>query len=165
MWFQAVRVARFIKAHHLWLPYMPHPMQWIYIDFAAIEQFQVLVIIDSHSKWIEAVPLRSATSSTTIDALRLFFASFGVPEEIVSDNGPQFISQEFNHFSVNDGIKHTLIPPYHPATNGTAERAVQVIKHAVKKMDSELSLKQRLARFTVQHLRQQQNEVFLHCRL
>ena len=44
-------------------------MQHIHIDYAGIEQFQVLVIIDSHSKWIEAIPLRSATSATTIDAL------------------------------------------------------------------------------------------------
>ena len=156
---------------HVW-PWANHPMQRIHIDFAAIEQFQVLVIIDSHSKWIEAVPLRSATSSTTIDALRVFFASFGVPEEIVSDNGPQFTSQEFNHFCVNNGIKHTLIPPYHPATNGAAERAVQVIKQAVKKMDSELSLKRRLARFLLVYRTTPQattemrpDELFLHRRL
>ena len=81
---------------HSW-PWANRPMQRIHIDFASIEQFQVLVIIDSHSKWIEAIPLRLATTSTTVDALRLFFASFGLPEEIVSDNGPQFTSQYFSH--------------------------------------------------------------------
>ena len=53
---------------HSWL-LANHPMQRIHIDFAAIEQFQVLVIMDSHSKWIEAIPLHSATTSTTVDAL------------------------------------------------------------------------------------------------
>ena len=79
------------------------------------------------------IPLHSATASSTVDALRLFFASFGLPKEIVSDNGPQFTAQDFSDFCRNNGIKHTLIPPYHPATNGAAERAVQVIKQAVKK--------------------------------
>ena len=131
---------------HSW-PWASHPMQRINIDFASMEQFQVLVIVDNHSKWIEAIPLHSATASSTIDALRLFFASFGLPKEIVSDNGPQFTAQDFGDFCRNNGIKHTLIPPYHPATNGAAERAVQVIKQAVKKMDSGLSLRRRLARF------------------
>ena len=101
-----------------------------YIDFAAIEQSQVLVIIDSHSKWIEAIPLHSATANTTIDALRLrIFASFRLPKEIVSDNSPQFTLQEF---CKNNGIKHTLIPPYHPAKNGAAERAMQAINMQLK---------------------------------
>ena len=126
---------------HTW-PWASHPMQRIHIDFANIEQFQVLVIIDSHSKWIEAIPLWSAIASTTVDALRIFFASFGLPTEIVSDNGPQLTAQDFKDFCVNNGIKHTLIPPYHPATNGAAERAVQVVKQAVKKMSNMLSLKQ-----------------------
>jgi len=70
-----------------------------------MEQFQVLVIIDSHSKWIGAVPLHSATTSTTVEALKAFFANFGLPEEIVSDNGPQFTSQDFCIFCGNTGIK------------------------------------------------------------
>ena len=97
---------------YVW-PWANHPMQYINIDFATIEQFQVLVIIDSHSKWIETIPLCSATTNTTVYVLRLFFANFGLPEEVVSDNGPQFTSQEFNRFCVNNGIKHTL---YHHTT-------------------------------------------------
>ena len=104
-----------------------------------------------------------------MDALRLFFASFGLPKEIVSDNGPQFTAQDFKDFCVNNGIKHTLIPPYHPATNGAAERAVQVIKQAVKKMDNALSLQRRLARFLLIYRTTPQattemrpDELFLH---
>ena len=55
---------------HSW-PWASHPMQRIHIDFASIEQFQVLVIIDNYSKWIKVMPLHSATASSTVDAFRL----------------------------------------------------------------------------------------------
>ena len=45
---------------HSW-PWANRPMQRIHIDYAEIEGYQVLVIIDIHSKWIEAIPLRSTT--------------------------------------------------------------------------------------------------------
>ena len=80
--------------------------------------------MDTHSKWIDAVPLQIATTTTTMNVLRQFFASFGLPEELVSDNGPQFTSQDFKVFCLNNGIKHMLTPPYHPASNGAAERVV-----------------------------------------
>ena len=64
-------------------------MQRIHVDYAEIEIYQILVIFDIHSKWTEAIPLRTATAATTIEALRRFFASFGLPEEIIIDNGWQ----------------------------------------------------------------------------
>lgn len=102
---------------HSW-PWATHPVQHIYIDFASIDQFQVLVIIDAHSKWLDAIPLSVTTAIETIGVLRRFFANFGIPEELVSNNGPQFTAQEFKTFCLNNGIRHTLIPPYHPASNG-----------------------------------------------
>lgn len=53
---------------HSW-PWANRPMQRIHIDYVEIEGYQVLVIIDIHSKWIEAIPLKTATATTTIDAL------------------------------------------------------------------------------------------------
>jgi len=91
-------------------------------------------MIDSRSKWIEAIPMHSTTTSTTVNALRVFFASFGLPEQTVIDNGPQFASKEFELFCVNNGIKHMYTPLYHPASNGVAERAVQVVKMGLAKM-------------------------------
>eukprot|EP00795_Rhopilema_esculentum_P012576 gene12576-3275_t len=61
--------------------------------------------------------MSSTTSGATIDKLRYIFASYGLPEELVSDNGPQFVSEDFEMFLKRNGIKHTLIPPYHPASN------------------------------------------------
>ena len=76
-----------------------------------------------------------------------FFSNFGLPDEIVSDNGPQFTAQQFQEFCKCNGIKHSRTPPYHPASNGAAERAVQVVKSAMKKMRSPTLLSRKLAEF------------------
>lgn len=55
----------------------------------------IMVVIDSHSKWIEAT---SSTSHTAIQLSRTLFAQFGLPEVVVSDNGPCFVSEEFETF-------------------------------------------------------------------
>ena len=76
--------------------------------------------------------MTSTTSQRTADELRLIFASHGLPEEVVSDNGPQFISTEFEEFMSRNCIKHTLVPPYHPQSNGAAERSVRRVKEALR---------------------------------
>ena len=57
---------------------------------------------------------------------------YGLPCQLVSDNGPQFTSFEFEHFLKLNGVKHILSTPYHPATNGAAERLVKSVKRALK---------------------------------
>ena len=61
------------------------------------------------------------------------FASHGLPEEVVSDNGPQFTSSEFSAFMEQNGIHHNRVPPCHPASNGAAERSVQIVKKSLEK--------------------------------
>ena len=57
-------------------------MQRLYVDYVDIEGHQVLLIINIHLKWIEAVPMHSATADTTVNAFHKFFSSFRLPEEI-----------------------------------------------------------------------------------
>ena len=83
-----------------------------------------LVLIDTHSKWMDMHTVPSATSHSTISVLRTIFASHGLPEILVSDNGTAFTSSEFGIFLRQNGIRHITSAPYHPATNGLAERAV-----------------------------------------
>ena len=131
---------------HSW-PWANQPMKRLHVDFADIDGWQVLDIIDIHSKWIDAVPLRRATATTTVSALQKFFSNFGLPKELVSDNGPQFTAQTFSDFCKFNGIKHSLTPPYHPASNGAAEHSVQVIKQGMRKMGSAITIEKRLAQF------------------
>ena len=91
-----------------------------------------MIIVDAHSNWLEVVPMTSTTSEKTIEELRTIFAQFGLPEQLVMDNGPQFTFREFETFVKANGVKHICSTPYHPATNGEAERFVQTFKRALK---------------------------------
>ena len=104
-----------------------------------------LVIIDAGSKWIEVFPVHSSTTKITIQHLKTLFAQFGLPNIIATDNGPCFISSEFEDFLTVNGIKHWRSSPYHPSSNGLAEKAVQIIKQGLKKMNDG-SLNDKLAR-------------------
>lgn len=85
------------------------------------------LIIDAYSKWREAVPMNSANSLNTKKKKKTFiriFATHGIPEQIVSENGVQFTSNEFHSFCTANNIKHTFYATYHPATNREAERFI-----------------------------------------
>ncbi|KAI8117697.1 hypothetical protein CVS40_10440 [Lucilia cuprina] len=109
------------------------PFERIHIDFCKIENITILVIVDTFFKWIEAKIMKSTTSKSVNENLRSFFSIFGLPTELVSDNGPPFSSKEFTEFCINSGIKVLKSPPYHPQSNGSAERAVQTVKSSLKK--------------------------------
>ena len=83
--------------------------------------------------------------AVVIDELRTLFAQFGLPETIVTDNGTCFVSAEFETFLSRNGIKHLTSAPYHPSSNGLAERAVQLVKRGLKKV-TRGSMKSRLAK-------------------
>ena len=87
-----------------------------------------LVFVDAHSKWVDAIPMKSTTSIETIAVLRNIFSAHGLPAQVVTDNGPQFISEEFAEFVGQNGINHIRSSPYHPASNGQAERVIQILK-------------------------------------
>ena len=92
----------------------------------------------------------NTTSAATITELRKIFARYGLPEQLVSDNGPQFVSAEFTQFLKSNGVKHIKSAPYHPSTNGIAERFVQSFKRAMLTNES-LPIEQRLANYLLQY--------------
>ena len=95
---------------------------------------KLLVAVDSYSKWIDVFVVSSASTEATLESLRVLFANNGIPEVLVSDNGTSFTSVQFKEFVTRNGIKHVTTAPYHPSSNGLAERAVQTVKDGLKKM-------------------------------
>ena len=93
-----------------------------------------LVLIDAHSKWIKAFCVISATLSATMECLSQVLAQFGIPETLVTDNRTCFTSDDIEAFLKANGVRHLTSAPYHPASNGLAERAVQIVKHGLKKV-------------------------------
>ena len=118
---------------HTW-EWPKKPWSRVHIDHAGpVEGKILLIVIDAHSKWIEAVPVPSTSSAATIKVLRNLFATHGIPELIISDNGTSFTSDEFKQFVSRNGIRHRTSAPYHPATNGLVECSVQVVKSGLRK--------------------------------
>ncbi|RXN22450.1 Transposon Ty3-I Gag-Pol poly [Labeo rohita] len=119
-----------------------HPWEWttkrwsrLHIDFAGPFQGKVfLIVVDAHSKWLEVSLMSSMSSSAVINTLRLLFATHGLPDVIVSDNGTAFTSSEFQEFADRNGIRHVTTAPYHPSSNGQAERMVQTTKEALSRI-------------------------------
>ena len=84
-------------------------------------------------------------SAVVIRLSRTSFAQFGIPETLVTDNGPCFVSEGFETFLAKNSVKHNTSAPYHPAVNGLAEHAVQTVKHGLEK-ELQGSLETRLAK-------------------
>jgi len=111
-----------------------------------------LVVINSHSKWLEVYPVNAATSAVTIDKLRFIFSTHGLPGMVVSDNGLVFTSKEFTDFMTYNGVTHVKSSPYHPSTNGLAEHAVQTFKVGMKKLtESEGTFESKSSHFLVHY--------------
>ncbi|XP_023204972.1 uncharacterized protein K02A2.6-like [Xiphophorus maculatus] len=142
----------------------------LHIDFAGpFLESMFMIVVDSYSKWLEVFRMPHITSQATITRLKRLFASYGLPEQIVTDNATTFTSAEFQTFVTQNGILHTSAPG-HPSTNGLAERYVQTFKVGMKKLASVSgSIEDKLSLFLLQYrvtpnctTGQSPAELFLH---
>nr|XP_029714159.1 uncharacterized protein LOC109408875 [Aedes albopictus] len=109
------------------------PFQRVHVDFAGpyLDTY-FFIYVDAYSKWPEVQICRSITAESTVNMCREIFSKFGIPSVLVSDHGVQFTSEGFQQFLKTNGVVHKMGAPYHPATNGQAERYVQTIKQKLK---------------------------------
>lgn len=129
---QATKGAPPVAPLHPWV-WPSRPWQRLHLDFAGPFQGSMFLIgVDAFSKWPEVQVMTTTTASATLDMLRQWFSCHGIPEQVVTDNGTQFTSEAFAIFTKMNGIKHVRSAPYHPASNGLAERFVQSLKRSLQ---------------------------------
>ena len=93
-----VREIQEIQQLHPW-EQPEKPWKCLHIDFAGPFCGSMwLVLVDAQSKWPEVMQMKSTTASKTVEVLRSLFSRFGIPHQLVSDNGPQFVSDEYKQF-------------------------------------------------------------------
>uniref|UniRef100_A0A915DT16 RNA-directed DNA polymerase n=1 Tax=Ditylenchus dipsaci TaxID=166011 RepID=A0A915DT16_9BILA len=113
------------------------PWKRVHIDFAGpFKGRMFLIIVDSFTRWPEIYEMPTISSQATIECLQKVFDRFGYPEVMVSDNGTQFTSDLFRQFCSKYGINHVRSPPYHPQSNGQAERFVDTFKRYMQKIQN-----------------------------
>ena len=109
------------------------PWQKVASDLFVWSGVHYLLVIDSFSRYVEIAKLSGESSTNVIKHLKFIFARHGIPQEVVTDNGPQYTSREFSKFAENYGFTHTTSSPKFLQSNGEAERGVQTIKSLLKK--------------------------------
>ena len=107
------------------------PFQMTVTDFFDMQGKNYMVYADRYTGWVEVARMSSGNARATCDALRKWFCTYGVPQEISSDGGPPFDSQEYNQFLKNWGIKKRISSAYYPQSNGRAELAVKTAKRVL----------------------------------
>lgn len=129
-------------------PSSTKPWSRLHIDYAGpFLGYSWLIVVDSASGFPFVSQMSSTTSAATIQALARIFSMEGLPDAIVSDNGPQFTSEEFETFCKINGITLIHTAPFHPASNGQAERFVRTFKTQMSKLTRHHSLSAALSLF------------------
>ena len=108
----------------------------------------MLVLVDAHSKWLEALPVSAATSQATIERLRSVFATRGLPEVLVSDNGTPCGVCCFHPSKWHQAPHKCPIPP---SLQWIGREGGTTLKTAIKKSDRGGSLEAQICRFLFQY--------------
>ena len=127
--FQTSNVKQPMQSHEL----PCRPWSRVSSDLFTLNSKDYIVLGDSYSDFIEVGELRGTTSSDIITFLKEQFSRHGIPDVLVTDNGPQYYSREFTEFSTAWEFKHVTSSPTHAKSNGKAESAVKVAKKLFKK--------------------------------
>ena len=114
---------------------LPERPWWrLAVDLFEKDGHRYMVVVDYFSRFITVHELKETTNSeAVVRILQNLFCLLGIPNSIVSDNGPQFVSDTFREFTRVWDIKHVTSSPKYPQSNGEAERAVQTVKGLMRK--------------------------------
>ena len=116
--------------------------QEVHMDFVDLPECDgyngLLTITDRYTRWLEAIPVKDASTKTVINNFLLnWMARYGVPFRVITDRGPQFMSRDFSDFCKFIGMKHSPTTAYNPRSNGIDERQHRIIKDSLRAMPND----------------------------
>ena len=115
-----------------------YPWQRLNSNLFEFKSHEYLILSDQYSKFPVIRKLTSTSPQAIVTHLKSIFAEHGIPAQPVTDNGPQYSSQEFKDFTESYGIEHHLTSSHHyPQPNGSSELMVQTAKNILTKCDEE----------------------------
>ena len=109
------------------------PWEKIGVDLFSFDNKDFLITVDYFSNYWEIDKLNNTLATTVVLKLKSHFARFGCPDQVISDNGPQFASEVFRKFSRTWEFEHLTSSPGNPRANGKAESAVKTAKSLLRK--------------------------------
>lgn len=115
------------------------PWQKVGTDLFHLYGKDYLLVIDYYSNYPEVAQLSSTSAQSVITHMKGFFARHGIPQCVVSDNGPKYDCAEFCEFAKQYGFQHITSSPFYPQANGQAEKGVQIVKTLLKKVSDSKS--------------------------
>ena len=109
------------------------PWSKVATDLFTFNGDNFIVSVDYYSNVIEGERVKGTSSQPVIQALKMIFGCHGIPDSVISDNGPAYASEEFKRFAEQWEFQHITTSPHYPQSNGKAESAVKVCKTLMKK--------------------------------
>ena len=126
--FQAKNASQLMQSHQI----PDRPWGKVATDLFTVSGNNYIPIVDYFSDFVEVSELEDTTSHAVIQVLKEEFSRHGIPDTVISDNGPQFSSHEF---SLTWEFNHVTSSPHHPKSNGKAESSVKAVKQLFKKAE------------------------------
>ena len=109
-------------------PLPTYPWEKVATDLFELQGKHYLLLVDYFSHYPEVIRLTFTTSASVIFAMKSVFSRHGIPNTIVSDNGPQYDSTEMKAFAASCQFRHITSSPHYPQSNGLAECMVKTMK-------------------------------------
>ena len=109
------------------------PWSKVAADLFDFDKKDWIIIVDYWSDYFEFNQLSKITSSSVIKVFKSQFARHGIPDTLFTDNGTQFVSEEFQDFAKAWQFDHKTSSPHFPQSNGKVENAVNSAKRLLTK--------------------------------
>ena len=108
------------------------PWERVATDLYDFQGRKYIIVVDYYSRWFDIKELSDETSHSVIKALKEVFATHGIPDVIMLDNGPQYSAEAFRQFAAAYHFTHVTSSPKFPQANGEVERAIRTAKSKLR---------------------------------